>query len=111
MNGRESATIPLRGALDGIHTCSQQHSVATPGESDGRILRSGQIEDYGKRLRSTGGLIAPSRRHRLVDAPPLTCRVWPLTYDASSLARKAMTAASSSGWPTRRKGVRAATSA
>lgn len=35
------------------------------------------------------------------DSPPSTAIAWPVTNDASSLARKATTAATSSGCPTR----------
>ena len=41
-------------------------------------------------------------------APPSTYSVWPVMYDASSLHRNAAAAAMSSGWPTRRTGLRSA---
>ena len=48
--------------------------------------------------------------------PAVTARrgrrsTWPLTYDASAEQRNAITPATSSGWPTRRTGVCAATAA
>ena len=52
------------------------------------------------------GIARPMRAHH-IDRPPLTSSVWPVTYEASSPARKAIAAATSSGSPERRRAVAA----
>ncbi len=51
--------------------------------------------------------IATDRADHSIAMPPFTCRVAPVTYPASGLARYSTAAAISSGWPMRAAGIRA----
>src|SRR6185503_11357459 len=60
--------------------------------------------DVGQQVALGDELLLARRAHH-IDSPPLTLIVWPVTYEASSEARNAMTAATSSGSPIRRSVV------